>query len=453
MRFDPTRRAALGALSAAAVAPGLLGAGLFAPGRAAAQQPLSITVAGGNFRPIAIAIPRFLGEGDAARIGADVAGVVTANLTNSGLFRVVPPEAHIERIAAFDQAPAFESWRAVNAEALAVGRAAREADGRLRVEFRLWDVAAGEQIEGMQYFVDPAAWRRVAHKVSDAIYARLTGEGPYFDSRIVFVDETGPKGRRIKRLALMDQDGANLRYLTDGKDLTLTPRFSPTDQDILYISYETGEPQVFLLNLDTGQREVLGRFPGMTFSPRFSPDGRRVAMSLVQAGGTDIYLMELSNRQLRRLTQSPGIDTAPSFSPDGTRIVFESDRGGGQQLYVMSASGGEATAQRISFGQGRYATPVWSPRGDLIAFTRQGGGQFSIGVMKEDGSGEKILFSSYHAEGPTWSPNGRVLAFFQEGAGAGGGSALWSVDVTGMNLRRLATPHGASDPAWSPLLP
>jgi TolB protein len=422
---------------------------------AAAQsgQPLSITVAGGEFRPIAIAIPAFLGDGRAASIGGDVAGVIQNNLTNSGLFRVTPESAHIERVQSFDQTPRFADWRAINTESLVIGRSAIEPDGRLRIEFRLYDTATGEQLEGMQYFVDPAAWRRVAHKVSDAIYARLTGEGPYFDSRIVFVDETGPKGKRVKRLALMDQDGANVRFLTDGRHLTLTPRFSPTDQDILYISYETGEPQVFLLNLDSGQREVLGRFPGMTFSPRFSPDGRRVVMSLVQGGNSDIYVMELANRQLRRLTQSPGIDTSPSFSPDGTRIVFESDRGGGQQLYVMSAAGGEATAQRISFGRGRYGTPVWSPRGDLIAFTRQGGGQFSIGVMAPDGSGERILFSSYHAEGPSWSPNGRVLAFFQEGAGAGGGAALWSVDVTGRNLRRLPTPAGASDPAWSPLLP
>jgi TolB protein len=437
----------------ARVAAQALAALLLWAAAATAQQPLSITVAGGEFRPLAIALPVFLGEGAAAQVSTDVTQVVAANLTGSGLFREVPRQAHIERIGAFDQAPRFEDWRAINAEALVVGRSALEADGRLRVEFRLYDVSTGEQIEGMQYFVDPSAWRRVAHKVSDAIYSRLTGETGYFDSRIVFVDETGPKGSRVKRLALMDQDGANRRYLTDGRHLTLTPRFSPTDQDILYISYETGEPQVFLLNLDTGQREVLGRFPGMTFSPRFSPNGRQVVMSLVQNGNTDIYLMELSNRQLRRLTQSPGIDTAPSFSPDGSRIAFESDRGGGQQIYVMSAAGGESTAQRISFGQGRYATPVWSPRGDLIAFTRQGGGQFAIGVMKEDGSGERILFSSYHAEGPTWSPNGRVLAFFQEGAGAGGGSALWSVDVTGINLRRLSTPAGASDPAWSPLLP
>ena len=438
-----TRRRALAALAATP---------LLASGVRAQRSPLEITIAGGEFRPLAIALPEFLGaSGQAQEMGGRIAEVMEANLVNSGLFRAVPRSAHIQRFEGLDEAPRFSDWRAINAEALVVADTTMEADGRLRVRFRLFDVATGEQMEGMQLVGDPVAWRRVAHKVSDVIYARLTGETGYFDSRIVFVDETGPRDRRIKRLALMDQDGANLRYLTDGRDLVLTPRFAPADQDILYISFRSGEPQVYLYNIDTDQQEVLGRFPGMSFAPRFSPDGRQVVLSLAQGGNSDLYLMTLATRQLRRLTSSPAIETAPSFSPDGNRIAFESDRAGGSQIYVMSTGGGEGTAERISFGQGRYSTPVWSPRSDLIAFTKAQGGQFHVGVMSPDGSGERLLDSSFHSEGPTWSPNGRVVAFFREQAGERGTSSLWSIDVTGRNLRRIQTPNGASDPAWSPL--
>jgi len=425
---------------------------LAAPEPARAQ--LEITVTGGAFQPIPIAVAPFLGDDPQAQAQAsEVADVVAADLAGSGIFRTIPRAAFLESFETIDAAPDFASWRSINADALVLGDARFEPDGRLRVRFRLYDVAAGEQLEGLQFFVDPSAWRRVAHKVADAVYARLTGEGPYFDSRIVFVDERGPKGDRTKRLALMDQDGANLRYLTDGGELVLQPRFSPTQQEILYIGYGTGEPQVYLLNLDTGQREALGRFPGMTFAPRFSPDGRRVVLSLAQNGNTDLYLLDLATRALRRLTQSGSIETSPSFSPDGRRLAFESDRGGGGQIYVMDVAEGEASARRISYGDGRYSTPVWSPRGDLIAFTRIRGGVFEIGVMRADGEGERILDQGFHAEGPTWSPNGRVIAYFKETPGERGAPALWSVDVAGINRRRRETPNAASDPAWSPLLP
>jgi len=425
-----------------------------APGAAPGAAPLEITVGGGAFRAIPIAAPAFIGaDAQTQATASEITDLVVRNLAGSGLFRAIGRAAHPEQIARFDQPLTFDAWRKAGADAVVVGDAQTESDGRLRVRFRLFDTASGEQAQGLQLLVDPAAWRRAAHKISDAIYAALTGEGGYFDTRIVFVDETGAKGERVKRLAMMDQDGANLRYLTSGDDLVLTPRFSPTDQEILYISYASGEPQVYLFNLDTGQREVLGRFPGMTFAPRFSPDGRQVALSLAQDGNTDIYLMDLASRQLRRLTRSPAIETAPSFSPDGTRIVFESDRGGAQQIYVMSATGGEATAQRISYGQGRYSTPVWSPRGDLIAFTRIAGGQFQVGVMRDDGSQERVLDATFHSEGPTWAPNGRVLAFFRESPGQSGAPSLWRIDVTGAALTRVPTPNAASDPAWSPLLP
>jgi TolB protein len=427
---------------------GLLAAPLLASSARAQRSPLELTISGGQFRPIALAVTPVMGPAPQA---GEIGEIVTADLVNSGLFRAIPPEAHIQRFAALDETPQLADWRVINAEGLVVSDVAAQPDGRLRLRFRLYDTATGEQLEGMQFLGDPSALRRLAHKMADAVYSRLTGETGYFDSRIVFVDETGPKDRRVKRLALMDQDGANLRYLTDGRDLVLTPRFAPGDQEILYIGYGTGQPQVYIYNLDTGQREVLGRLPGMTFAPRFSPDGRQVVMSMSEGGNTDLFLLNLANRQPRRLTQGPAIETAPSFSPDGNRIAFESDRGGGSQIYVMSTGGGEASARRVSFGEGRYGTPVWSPRGDLVAFTRQRGGQFQVGVMNPDGAGERVLDESFHSEGPTWSPNGRVVAFFREGAGPQGSASLWSVDVTGRNLRRLPTPHGASDPAWSPL--
>jgi TolB protein len=323
-------------------------------------------------------------------------------------------------------------------------------DGRIMAEYRLWDVFSGQYLTGKQFFSSPENWRRLSHIIADSVYERLTGEKGYFDSRIAFVDETGGKSQRVKRLAIMDQDGANVRYLSGGEDLVVTPRFSPSRQELAYASLTGDQWHVYVLNIETGQRELIGNFPNMAFSPRFSPDGQQLVLSLQQGGNSNIYRLDLRTKQLTRLTDSPSIDTAPSFSPDGTQIVFESDRGGQQQLYVMSASGGEA--QRISFGPGRYGTPVWSPRGDVIAFTKQEGGGFKIGVIKPDGSGERILTEGYHNEGPTWAPNGRVLMFFRESGGAGGGAQLWSVDITGYNEQIVPTPSFASDPAWSPLL-
>lgn len=416
---------------------------------ASAQLKLDITR--GNIQPLPIAIPSFVGAaGQVDELSRNVTQVIIDDLERSALFRAIDPATFIDQTANPDSVPRFPDWRVLNAQALAIGRITQEADGRISAEFRLWDVFAGKQIAGQRFFTQPDNWRRVAHIIADAIYERLTGEKGYFDTRIVFVDETGPKDNRTKRLAIMDQDGASLQYLTSGGELVLTPRFSPSRQEITYMSYATGSPQVFLLNIDTGQREVVGNFPGMTFAPRFSPDGQRVVMSLQQDGNANVYVMDLRSKRTTRLTNSPSIDTSPSFSPDGTRIVFESDRGGSQQLYVMGANGGEAT--RISFGEGSYSTPVWSPRGDLIAFTKLYQGQFLIGVMQTDGSGERILTAGFHNEGPTWAPNGRVLMFFREQPGGNAGPKLWSIDLTGYNERQVPTPNFASDPAWSPLL-
>jgi TolB protein len=412
----------------------------------ATRAEVVVDVTKGNVEPLPIAITDFLAGGD---LGAKISGVVAADLKRSGLFAPVDKGAFIEKISNPDVSPRFEDWKVINAQALVTGRVTQEGDGRLRAEYRLWDTFAGQQLDGQQFYANPDNWRRIAHIIADAIYERLTGEKGYFDTRIVFVSESGPKDKRVKKLAIMDQDGANVRTLTGGKDLVLTPRFSPNKQEVTYMSFDGDKPAIYLLQLETGQREKVGDFPGITIAPRFSPDGQKVVMSLLQDDGSaNLYTMDLRSRAVTRLTQSAAIDTGASYSPDGSQIVFESDRGGKQQLYVMSAGGSEPN--RISFGDGSYSTPVWSPRGDLIAFTKQSGGQFSIGVMKTDGSGERILTTGFHNEGPTWAPNGRVLAFFSQAAG--GNPKLYSIDLTGYNSQPIPTPQAASDPAWSPIL-
>ncbi len=432
---------------------GLLLLALLSPGALAQETggPLTLRIEGAEFEPLPIAVLPFGAADGQAGDAADISTVVEANLERSGLFRLISPAAFIDQSVPFDRVPTYANWRTIGAQALVTGQVLRAADGRVQVQFRVFDVLAETQIAGLQLLGDPATKRRIGHKVADRVYEVLTGEGPYFDSRIAFVDETGPKGDRRKRIAVMDQDGANLSYLPGADGLVLTPRLSPDTGRVLYISYERGAPEILIQDIATGARDRLGDFPGMSFAPRFSPNGDEVALSLALEGNTDVYVLRLADRRLRRLTRNPGIDTAPSFSPDGREIVFESDRGGSQQLYIMPALGG--AARRISFGQGRYGTPVWSPRGDLIAFTKIQGGRFTIGVMRTDGSEERLLAEGFLVEGPSFAPNGRVLAFMQESPGTGGRSRIMTIDVTGRNLRALPTPNAASDPSWSAILP
>ncbi len=420
----------------------LFGALLASPALAALQ----VDVTQGNAQPLPIAIPDFI-AGDAT--GANIAGVVRADLERSGLFKPIDPKAYVDHITNINTVPNFTNWRVINAQGLVAGAVTLQPDGRLRADFRLWDVYGESQMVGTSFSTQPESWRRVAHMVSDAIYERVTGEKGYFDTRIVFISETGPAIKRVKRLAIMDEDGANPNFLTRGDYMVLTPRFNPTAQMIAYMSYIGTKPRVYLFDIETGKQEMLGNFPNMTFSPRFSPDGNKVALSLEENGNSDVYVMDLRNRQTSRLTADPAIDTAPSFSPDGRQIAFESDRSGSQQIYVMNADG--TNQHRISFSPGRSGTPVWSPRGDLIAFTKQDEGHFGIGVMRPDGSGERLITSGWEDEGPTWAPNGRVLMFTREIQG-GRGAQIWSIDVTGRNERRVMTPGDASDPAWSPLI-
>ena len=435
-----------------------------------ATAQIEIDVTEGVFKPYPIAVPDFNASSpEAQEVAEQISEVLRFNLGLTGLFELKDEAAFIQRDLDIGAEPRFADWRIIGTDGLVVGETSVLADGRVRVAFRLWDINGGEvyrftgtngrQQAGREYVTTPDNWRQIARKIADSIYTRLTGEAGYLDTRIVYIAESGPKTARVKKLAIMDADGSNPQELTTGAHTVLTPRFSTSDQEITYMSYEGGRGRVYLFNIETGRQEVLGNFQGMTFAPRFSPDGRSVLFSQAINANSELYVMDLNSRQSRRLTDHPAIDTSPSMSPDGRQIVFNSDRGGSPQLYIMNTngtpltcpSGGRDTACRISFGEGRYSTPVWSPRGDLIAFTKQLRGRFYIGVIGTDGRGERLLTEAYLDEGPTWSPNGRVIAFFREDR-PGAGPTLWSIDLTGRNLRQLPTPSDASDPAWSPLL-
>lgn len=425
-----------------------------APGQ---SQPLEVSVTGGISAPMPIAIPVMpaaasvdTAAGSTDTLGRQLAAIVANDLKGSGLFS--PLGADRLKPVAFAEvnAPQFDYWGGTGAQALVQGYVRANGDGTLTVGCYLYDVSARAELARQGFVVPPADWRRAGHKCADSIYSRLTGEGPYFDSRVVYVSETGPKAHRIKRLAIMDQDGANHRFLTNGQSIVLTPRFAPNQQSIVYMSYLGRIPSIYVYDIGSGRQRLVVSNAATTFAPRFSPDGRWILFSMAQAGNTDIYRVSSQGGAPQRLTTSPGIDTGGSYSPDGSRIVFESDRSGGQQIYVMNADGSDQ--HRISFGGGRYATPVWSPRGDLIAFTRIAG-SFRIGIMSPTGGGEKLLTDDWQDEGPSWSPNGRVITFFRSGRGNSGKADVWSVDLTGVNERRIPTPLDGSDPAWGPLRP
>jgi TolB protein len=409
------------------------------------------TASSGKIDPLPIAIAPFIAGDGAGDVPATVAGVIANDLARSGYFNPLPPESFIEQIGSFDATPQFSSWQQVKAKDLVVGQVTMQG-GKMIVAFKLYDVNTGQLVTGTSFTASPKVARRIAHKIADLIYKEITGYPGYFDTRVVYVDESGTKDRRVKKLAIMDQDGFGARTLTNGKEILLTPRFSPNSQEITYAAIGTEASRVYLYNIDTGQKEIVGDFPNMSFAPRFSPDGQKIVMSLQSDDGrnSNIFEMDLRSKKMRQITNENSINTAPSYSPDGARITFESDRGGTQQAYVMNSDG--SGQNRISFGKGRYSTPVWSPDGKWIAFTKQAEGKFGIGVMNPDGSGERILTEGFHNEGPSWSPNSRVVMFFRENPGETGGPQLFSVDISGYNEQQVPTPEFSSDPAWSPLL-
>ena len=419
------------------------------------SQDLKININRGKVEPLPIAIADFTDEnGQSSEIGRLISYVITNNLVSSGQFTALETAAFIAPPTNPKVRPNFSDWTPFKIKALVTGSVINKENNKVEVEYRLWDIIAETDMVGFRYTVEKNSWRRVAHIISDDTFERLTGDKGYFDTRIVYISESGPANKRKKRLAIMDQDGENHQFLTDGNFLVLTPRFSPNTQEITYLAYYNNEPRVYIFNLLTGEQELLGSFPGMTFAPRFTPDGNKIIMSFSNKGITDIYVMDLKSQSVNRLTNNPSIDTSPSFSPNGKKITFNSDRGGTQQIYVMDAKG--RNIKRISYGKGRYATPVWSPRGDLIAFTKLHKGKFYIGVMRTNGKGERLLTENYYQEAPSWSPNGRVLIFYREtktnSKGEGFSAKLWSIDLTGYNERLVDTETDASDPSWSSLL-
>jgi len=426
-----------------------------------AYSLIEVDITRGNLDPLPIAVSPLHVDNQSENyedikikeLGDLISSVIEKNFLSTGLFNPLNKDAFVQKPDIAHLKPRFEDWRLITAQALVTGKILVK-DEKLKVEFRLWDLAASREMIALSFTTTPSNWRRVAHIISDKIYERLTGETGYFDTRIIYVSETGLKTERVKRLAIMDQDGANTKYLTLGNELVLTPRFNPTNQLVTYMSYFRNLPRVYLLDIETGIQEVVGNFPGMTFAPRFSPDGKKIIMSFAKDGNSDIYTMDLESRLVERITEDSSIDTSPSFSPDGKYICFNSDRSGLQQIYTMKSDG--TNVKRISFGNGIYGTPVWSPRGDLIAFTKMRAGKFYIGVMRSDGTGERLLTENYYQEAPSWSPNGRLLVFYRETKsgkdGLGFTAKLWSIDITGYNERELKTETDASDPSWSSLL-
>ena len=412
---------------------------------------LKIDITGAVSEPIPLAIPYFSGDSSTAK---EITDIISADLERSGLFRIINRDAYIQQIDNINTRPLFQDWQAIKAQGLLQGQIETTPDGEIKASYRLWDIFSEHQLAGNVLSGKQDSERRIAHMIADSVYERITGETGYFDTQIVFVSETGKQNKRVKRLAIMDQDGENFRYLSDGKEMALTPRFSPQMQKIAFFSYKGGKPKVYLMDLKTGETEIVGEFKGMSFAPRFSPDGSKLIMSLAHRGNSDIYEYDLRTKAQKRITSHPAIDTSPSYSPDAKKIVFNSDRSGKQQLYVMDADGNNA--HRISFGDGSYATPVWSPRGDYIAFTKIKDSTFYIGIMRPDGSGERLITNGFMVEGPTWAPNGRVLSFFKQMPwdenGKNGGVKLYSIDITGYNEQVFNTPEDASNPAWSPLL-
>ncbi len=414
---------------------------------------LQIDVSGAMSDPLPLAMPYFGGNSSSEKeIGRKIVQVIENDLTSSGIFKIIDRQAYIQILDSINMRPKFEDWKVLKAQGLVYGQVEEKEDGSLQVSYRLFDVYFAQQIEGTSLTTKAENWRRIAHMISDQIYQRITGEKGYFDTRIVYISEEGNDKNKIKKLAIMDQDGENRHYLTDGSYMVLTPRFSPNMQQITYFSYSKGTPRIYLYDIETGQQSVVGDFPGMTFAPRFSPDGKKLIMSMAFHGNSEIYTLDIQTGRKKRLTNHPAIDTSPSYAPDGKQIVFNSDRGGSQQLYIMNADGSKV--RRISFGKGNYATPVWSPRGDYIAFTKIESGKFYIGIIRPDGSGERSIAQGYLVESPSWSPNGRQILFYRQTPPVNGKSAskIYAIDITGYNERLIDTPTNASDPTWSPLL-
>ncbi len=420
-----------------------------------ARAGLNVSFSQGKLKPSPIALLKFQGDQD---IATDFYEVMENDLKRCGFFEIVPPETFIEASLPLDHQPQFEDWKLIKTRLLLNGKITLEGNDTLMIQFQLWDIYSQKQMVRGTIKAKKRYWRRLAHIIGDTVYKRITGTEGYFDSRMVYIAENGPQRKRSRRLALMDQDGANHKYLSDEGTSIISPRFSPSEQKIAYMQYEPKSKlgKIYILDLETGRREPIHQLPGITYAPRFSPDGSKLAFSRAENGRSRLYLLDFKTKKLTHLTNDSSIDTSPSFSPDGKKIVFNSDRGQKKQLYVMDLS--TLKPQRISFGGDVYATPNWSPDGKWIAFTKIQRGQFYIGVMQPDGTRERLIATGFMVESPSWAPNNRTLCFYKQEpwdkAGILGGKAkIYSIDISGANQQEVPTPMDATDPSWSPPLP
>lgn len=421
------------------------------------QATLQVDVSGGNFDPIPIYFGAFAGSQE---LGVNFMAVIEKDLVNSGLFKSLNSGEY--KLLA--KQPNFHKLRSMGADYVAGGKIAYNKNEEITLELYVWNAATGHLVIGHRLNGKMHGWRQLAHIAADMIYSNLTGEKPYFTSKILFIDETGPIDNRLKKVAIMDQDGANVAYLTNGEHLTVTPKIAPDRQNVVYTAYIDDSPHTCLQQLKTGARTIVEQSTNGTIAPNFSPDGNGLVMGKLRDNGTaNLFLLNIQSMNnmlksqgaqtkavhgeanMRQLTYGNNIDATSSFSPDGKQLVFSSDSSGRQQLYIMKIDG--SAKKQLSTGSGSYSTPVWSPRGDYIAFTKKEHGQFSIGICRTDGSEERLLSSGFHSERPCWAPNGRSLIFFKESAA--GHSRLYSIDIMNQKERLLTTPHDASDPDWS----
>jgi len=419
-----------------------------------ARAELKIDIIAGNVAPIPVAVQEFESAPANKKLAGQLRDVVVADLKSTGLFRMINRDAYPEHVK-LDEMPNFADWAAIRAQVLVQGRLTEIDGGKLRLEFYVWDIAGKEQIEAQSLTASVSSARRLGHIMADGIYERLTGEVGYFDTQIIFIAETGAPDARVQRMAIMDSDGYNFRYMSDGADMVMSPHFSPNMQTVVFLSYHNNDPMVWSLDMNTGDQRRLGKFGGMTFAPRFSPDGSKIALSLAKGDAVNLYEYDIASRKLRQLTFGDYIDTSPSYSPDGSKIAFNSNRSGTQQIHLLNMA--DLTQKRLTYGAGRYATPAWNPRGDYIAFTKISDDTFYIGIMTDAGKNEKILASGWFLENPNWAPGGRRLVYYttDKVSNTDRASHIRSVDINGMNDYEIKLPDGLSgtEPTWSPRLP
>jgi len=402
---------------------------------------------------IVLAVPQFptprnvkTDGGETGVIGIQIAQQIVSDLRTTRSIYPTGPENLRHYTPTEAGAPLYPNWANIGAGALVTGYVQARDDGRINVVCYLYDLKQRREMTRKGFAVAATEWKRAAHRCAGAFYTAVTKRPGLFDSRIVYVAATGSRMQPVKRIAIMNWDGTDHSYLTQGEVTVTSPRISPDGERIAYMSFAGGMPHIRIMDADGSNDRQLLQSNSMSFAPRFSPDGRVIAFSMAVDGNTDIYVVDANGGYPRRLTTTPGIDTSPSFSPDGKQIVFESDRSGAQQIYVMNVDG--SGQSRISFGGGANSSPVWSPDGDRIAFSRWNGSTIGIGIMSATGGDEKILTNGWQDEAPSWSPDSEWVMFQRTQQGTGTGSLLM-VSIGGGEPKAVATPQPGADPSWS----